>query len=210
MCWQAVPLVLSAVGSAAQHKAQADNDRDQSRIAAEGILRQAALSREADTKVAQNVQQLAASNPDAEIAKRRADYTAALRRSAPSRAGAMPSIGNVSSRFAGDVADEQAANDDIGAQLADNTARIDAPTYQRQREGVAADNTVVDLNMLRSRSQGQDYLTRLKMAMQKPNPWLAAGGQVLSGFGNGLATNGGWDSGADIEPVKITQKKRKV
>lgn len=196
MCWQVAPLIASAIGAKVQHDAQNDQQQRQDRAAAEGILRQNALSRQADTKVAQNVQSLATSNPEGDIAKRRAAYTDALRRAAPARAGAMPTSGNVSSRFAGEIADDQNANDDIGAQLADTTARIDAPGYQRLREGVAADNTVVDLNLLRGRSQGQDYLTRLKIAMQRQNPWAQAGGQVLSGLGSGLATNGGWDADA--------------
>lgn len=219
MCWQAaIPLLTSAAGAYAQNQSQTDMLRQQDRAAAAGIMRQATLSREADTKVAQNVQQLSASNPEADIAARRAAYTDALRRAAPTRAGATPVSGNVSSRFAGDVEATNADTEKNAANEADLTARIEAPQYQRSREGVAANNTAVDLSLLRGRSQGQDYLTRLKMAMAKGNPWMTAGGQVLTGIGGGLATNTGWDAGSidpltgmvgdgTIAPVKVKQRK---
>lgn len=196
MCWQAaIPLILSAGGAIAQKKAQDDLRDDQARVAAEGILRQAALNRDASARVAQTTQELAASNPDAERAAKRATYTDALRRSMGTRAGATPVSGAVSSRFTEDA--DAAANETEAeaANLADLTAAIEAPTYQRMNEGVAVNNAGVDLSLLRGRSAGQDYLTRLRMAMQKPNEWLQAGGQLMSGAGAALAGGGGMDFG---------------
>lgn len=213
MCWQvALPLITSAAGAAVQNQSAQDTQRRQDQAAAEGVMRQAALNRTADTKVAQSVQQLAASNDTQDVAKRRAAYTDALRKAAPVRAGTMPVNGNVSSRFADDAATATADTEANAQAQADLTARIEAPTYQRAREGVALDNTNTELSLLKGQSSGQDYLTRLRLAMTKPNPWLNAGGQVLSGLGNGMATNGGWDSGGlfgdgTIAPVKTTQKK---
>lgn len=204
MCWQqALPLILSAGGAVANHKAQADNLRDQERITAEGILRQAALNREGGDRVAQTVQQIGASNPDAERAAKRATYTDALRKSVGMRSGAVPASGNVSGRFAEDSGDARTQTEAEAVQNADLTAAIEAPQYQRQNEGVALDNAGVDLSQLKSRSASQDYLTRLRLAMQKPSPWLTAGGQLLSGAGAGLAGSGGYAFGDGADPGDI-------
>lgn len=215
MCWQAlIPLVASAGGAAIQHKAASDLNNDQQRAAAEGILRQAALSREADTRVAQTTQQIAASNSNTERDAKRATYTDALRKSLGSRAGAMPTSGAVSGRFAEDTDKAQADTEAEAVQNAGVTAAIEAPAYQRMNEGVALDNTAVDLSQLKSRSAGQDYLTRLRVAMQKPNQWLQAGGQLLSGAGAGLAAGGGttwggniWDDGTAASGLTAAQRR---
>lgn len=194
MCWQAaLPLILSAGGAAMQNKANQGLLQRQEHAAAEGILRQAALSREADTRVAQATQQIAASNPDAERDAKRATYTDALRKSLGTREGAVPTNGAVSGRFAQDSADAQTQTEAEAVQNASNVAAIEAPQYQRMNEGVAVNNAGVDLSMLKSRSQGQDYLTRLRVAMQKPNQWLQAGGQLLGGAGAATASSGGFD-----------------
>lgn len=197
MCWQvALPLLASAGGAAIQHKAITDTRHDQERIAAEGILRQAAANREAGARVADATQQIAASNPDAERAAKRATYTDALRKSLGSRASAVPSNGNVSGRFADDSSNARTQTEAEAVQNADLTAAIEAPQYQRQNEGVALDNAGVDLDMIKGRAAGQDYLTRLRIAMQRPNEALMAGGQLLSGAGNAYAAGGGF--GTDI------------
>jgi hypothetical protein len=191
MCWQVLPYALSAVGAAGQRKAQNDLVDDQRRIAAEGVLRQAAVNREADQRVAQTTQQIAASNPAAEQAAKRATYLDALRKSLPAREGAVPASGAVSSRFAQDADTARAQTEAEAVQNADLTAAIEAPQYQRQKEGVALNNATVDLNALRSRSASQDFLTRLRLAMTKPNQWLTAAGQLASGAGAAMAGNVG-------------------
>lgn len=197
MCWQvALPLLMSAAGTAVQKGQERKVRNDQDRIAAEGILRQAQMNREAGDRVAKTTQELAASNPDAEISAKRASYTDALRKSAATRAGATPVAGNVSSRYSADAADASGAVETDANKLADLTAAIEAPQYQRQREGVALNNTGVDLSLIQNRSAGADYLTRLRMAMQRPNANLMAVGGLLSGAGSSIAAGGGLDSTA--------------
>lgn len=213
MCWQALPLILSAAGTAAQLKSQNDLASDRAREAAQGILNQAALNREADTRVAQATQQVAASNPDAERAAKRATYTDALRKSLAQRGGATPVAGAVSDRFAEDVEDARSETEAEAANIADLTAAIEAPTYQRMNEGVAVNNAGVDLSLLKGRSAGQDYLTRLRTAMMKPNEWLQAGGQLLSGAGSALASGGGlegnaWNDGTAMSGLTAQQRRQ--
>jgi hypothetical protein len=198
MCWQvAIPLLASAGGAVMQNQAQNGLRRDQDRIAAEGIMRQAALNREADTRVAQTTQQIAASNPDAEIASKRANYTDALRKSLATRQSATPINGKVSGRYTGDASDAAGTVESDASKLADLTAQIEAPTDQRTREGVTMNNANVDLSLIKNRSASQDYLTRLRMAMQRPNGALMAGGQLLSGAGGAIAAGGGLGSTTD-------------
>lgn len=211
MCWQAVPYILSAVGATAQRKAQNDLIDNQQRIAAEGILRQAAINREADQRVAQTTQQIAASNPEAEQAAKRATYLDALRKSLPTREGAVPTNGNVSSRFAADADNARTQTEAEAAQNADLTAAIEAPQYQRQKEGVMFDNANADLSLLRGRSASQDYLTRLRLAMTKPNQWLTAAGQLASGAGTAMAGNVGFapdDNATDVFGVPADSTKK--
>lgn len=192
-----------------QNSAQQNALGRQEREAAQGILRQSALNREADTRVAQTTQQIAASNPDAERNAKRATYTDALRKSLGLRSGAVPVNGAVSDRYAQEASDTQDQTEADAAQLADTTAAIEAPIYQRQNEGVAVNNAGVDLSMLKGRSAGQDYLTRLRMAMQRPNGGLMAGGQLLSGAGGAFAGGGGFGGdGADMFDVPTGSAKK--
>lgn len=215
MCWQvAIPLIASAAGSVMQRKANDDLLQKQERAAAEGILRQAALNREADTRVAQATQQIAASNPDAERTAKRATYTDALRKSLGVRAGTAPVTGAVSDTYAEDVEDARGAAEGEAAQLADLTAAIEAPGYQRMKEGTTLNNAGVDLSLLKGRSAGQDYLTRLRIAMQRPNQWLQAGGQFLTGAGAAMGGNGGfgsvWDDETAMSGIPAQQRREKA
>lgn len=195
MCWQvALPLIMSAAGTAVQKGQERKVRNDQDRIAAEGILRQAQLNREADARVAQTTQKIASSNADTEVSSNRAKYADALRKNMMTRQSAVPTAGNVSSRYSEDAADASGAIESDAAKLSDLTAAIEAPAAQRTREGVEMNNANVDLSLLKSRAASQDYLTRLRMAMQRPNDALMAGGQLLSGAGGAIAAGGGLDS----------------
>lgn len=191
-----IPLLTAAVGTGAtvysQQAAQAKQDRE----AAAGIMRQRALSDQAQTKVAKNIQDLNASNPDQDIQTRQSTYMDALRRS-QGASKALPNVGGASSRFAEDVGAAQTENATNAGVQANLQARIDAPGIQRQREAVNSANTVSDLSLLGGQSAGQDYLTRLRMSAIKPNPWISGAGQLAQGVGSGLAVNGGWGAGTN-------------
>jgi hypothetical protein len=195
MCWQA--LALAAIGSGIQYAANDAAKKNRDRELAANILKQSQANREAGLEVQQATQQIAQSNPDAERAAKRQTYIDALRRSASTRAGAMPDAGGASSRFRSDLA---AAQDDADAEannLADLTAEIEAPAYQRFKDGVGASNLATKLSLISGRSAGADYLSRLRTAMVRPNAGAVAAGQVIGGFGSGLASNGGWGDGGE-------------
>jgi hypothetical protein len=182
-------LVASAVGTGASVYSQQDALRQQDRAAAQGIIEQSALQRQAQSRVDQNIQQLAASNPDAERAKANQDFISALQASKLTKGGAglEAGPGATSQRFAEDVGGAQKAAGAENVALAGNLARIDAPTFQRLREGQAAAATASDLGLLTGQSQAQDYLNRLRIGQITANPWLNGGGQMLASFGNAMA-----------------------
>lgn len=195
MCWQALPMILTAAGTAAQYSSNNQLAQQREQEAAQGIIRQAQLSREADQRVSQATQEVASSNADAEQAAKRATYMDALRKSLDTRAGAVPTTGNVSSRFAEDANSAKVQTEAEAAQNADLTAAIEAPMYQRMNEGVAMNNANVDLSLLKGRSAGQDYLTRLRTMLAKGNGWLGAAGGLAAGAGGAMAGNVGFDDG---------------
>jgi hypothetical protein len=178
---------------AVQQDATQDARRRQDREAAAGIMRQAELTRQANQKVAQNVQELSQSNPEAQVQSQRAAYMDALRRAKPANDAAMPSQGGASSRFSDEVGIARTEGAAEAADIADTTARAEAPFLQRLQEGQRTADVASQLGILQGRSSGQDYLTRLRIALQQPNAGQMAAGSVLSGFGGAMAANGGWD-----------------
>lgn len=199
MCWQvALPLLASAGGQVIQQKAQNGLLEQQRAEAAANAFKQAQMNREADTRVAQTVQKIAQSNPEAETQAKRVSYLDALRKSSGARAGVQGSPGAVSAAYAQDSADAAAKTEAEAVQDASLQADVEAPMAQRMREGVDLNNTNVDLSLLKNRAAGQDYLSRLRMAMKRPNGGLQAVGGLLSGAGSAMASNAGWASGGGV------------
>jgi hypothetical protein len=218
MCWQAaLPLLLSAGGTALQYSAQNDARRRQDRETAAGIMRQAEMSRQASQKVSENVQELSQSNPEGDIQSQRAAYVEALRRSQPTRDSATPAAGNVSDRFSDSVGVARTEGEAEARDTADTMARVEAPTYQRLRENQGAADVASQLGLIQGRSAGQDYLTRLRVALTQPNQGQMAAGSVLSGFGNAAAANGGfsgfgaspWDDGTAASGLTAVQRRQR-
>jgi hypothetical protein len=209
-------LVASLAGAGASTYSQAEALRKQDQAAAEGIRQQGEINRQASQRVNQEIQKISSSNPDAEREAARRDFTAALQRSTQQPgAVAYGSPGAVSSRFAEDVGTASAGTAAEGANLADLTSRIDAPMYQRVREGQSAASALSDLGLLGGQSAGQDFLTQLKLRGIAPNPWISGLGQAASAFANaysqrapsGVATPGtvpiGGHSGNIPQPSKL-------
>lgn len=193
-----IPLLIAGAGTAVSVGAQQSAARKQDREAAAGILRQAQLNREAGAKVSKTLDQLEQSNPQEDIAKRQASYMDALRRAQPSTNKALPDAVGGSDRFAEDVSAARGANAAEAGTTAGLMARIDAPTIQRTREGQLANDTLSQLSLLDDRSRQADYLTRLRVSMQKPNPWAIGAGQALNGYGSTLATENSFGDNSSI------------
>jgi hypothetical protein len=178
---------MSAGGAAAQNKAQTDTQAQQSRQAAEDVRRNQALNREAGARVSRQVEEFKRSTPQAEEATANAGFMDALRKAQIKGDGGIAAPAAASSRFADEAGIAQTQGQAENKRTASQFARIDAPMYQRQREGRGVTDTGVDLSLLENRGAGQDFLSRLRMAMIQPDAGLAAGGQLLSGFGGAMS-----------------------
>src|SRR5882672_12489158 len=104
MCIQALPLLLSAGGTALQQASANQERRDRERIAAEGVRRNSQLNQEASQRVSQEIQQVAAANPESERMKANNDFMDALRKSKTADGGMdFGAPAGASDRFAAEV-----------------------------------------------------------------------------------------------------------
>lgn len=191
MCVQALPLLLSAGGTALQQASANQERRDRQRIADEGVRRNTRVNEDASRRVTQEIQQVAAANPEAERRAANNDFIEALRKSKTSDGGAdFGAPPGASDRFTADVGQARANAGAEGQALAGNLAAIDAPQYARVNERRGLADTATDLSLIEGRGKGQDFLAQLQMARANGNPGLETLGSGLSAFGNAYAQRG--------------------
>lgn len=193
MCLQVLPLIASAAGAGLQSKSQNDALAAQSREVARGQREQMSLRDRASQRVNEQIQSLAKSDPRAEEAQAESDFTAALKRAKLARGGADLEGRAGGARFRDDLGLARTQAETEGKTLAQQLARIDAPQFQRFREGVNTSNAATDLSILNDSSRARDFLTRLRAGMRGPNP-------LVSGLGQGLTAYGMASSGRAGEP----------
>jgi hypothetical protein len=192
MCFQflaaAAPYIAGAgkVGSLInQQQALHAQDRE----AAAGLRRNQAITDEANARVRAQIDQTANAKPAAEEQTANQDFMRALKQAKVANGGDFFG-GPGGSRFADDLGLARTAAAGEGKGLAERTAAIDAPQFQRQREQVGVNDTATALNVLGDKSRGEDYLTQLRVKSHQPNPWVEAGAELLGAFGGGLASRG--------------------
>ncbi len=189
MCVQALPLLLSAGGTALQAASANQERRDRERIASEGVRRNNEINQQAGQRVSQEIQQVASANPEAERMKANNDFMDALRKAKVSDGGAdFGAPAGASDRFTADVGQARTGAGTEGRALAGNLAAIDAPQYARVNENRGLADTATDLSLIENRGKGQDFLSQLAMARANGNPGLETLGSGLTAFGNGLAS----------------------
>jgi hypothetical protein len=186
-----VALALAAAAAGGQYYNTTKTAERQDNQAAQGILNQSRIQKQADTKVNDAVAKLADSNAASAKEGRLDDYLNVLRRNrSTTEAGLTPVIG--SDTFKTDAA--TAAND--ASNYADKTAglmaRMDAPGIQRQQEGFDYGNLATDIGLIGRESQGQSFLDQLKLGRIRRNAkidlasgLLSAGAGAAYGAGSG-------------------------
>lgn len=179
----------SALGSGAQLINSQQALKRQDREVARGIAARSALQREAGARVQQQIQNVAASNPDQERRAQNDAFIAALRGAKMADGSAdIGSVGATSDRFAADVGQARAGAAQEGQALAGQLAAIDAPALQRQREARGFNDAATDISMIADRGNSLDFLTQLRTANAgRTNPWIDAAGQGLQAFGSTYA-----------------------
>lgn len=184
----AVALISAGAGAGLTTYSNADAQRRQDREAAAGIMRNSEIQQRAGARVNEQIQNTTAANPEAERQAANDDFVAALQKAKLSDGGpALAPVGGASERFAEDVGTARKTTGVENRTLASNLARVDAPQYQRLREGQGVAATASDLDLLRSEASGNDFLTQLRVANQRANPWVTGLGQGLSTFGTAYA-----------------------
>lgn len=158
----------------------------QDREAARGIRRQAEIQQRADRRVNEEVSSLESSTNADEKAARTADFLRAL-----ISARAKTESG-LSGREGGEAFQKSAATarEDLqtqGQTSAGLLAGIDAPALQRQGEAFGYGRLGTDINLLGRESSGQDWITQLRTASIRRNPWLDLGSSLLTGTAMGAA-----------------------
>lgn len=205
----AIPAIISALGAGTSAVAADQAAKKQDKDAAAGIMRQAELQKEASGEVNKRIQTIAQSNPDAERDTAQAGFMDAIKKARANGAPFSTVPGAASSRFSEESA---AASDAQGAentQLASNSARLLAPSLQRLHEGEGIADTTAQLGLLGSRSAGENFLTRLRIAGRRTNPWISALGTGLSAYGSASAGQlpAKVPTGYDVTPGGVPQPR---
>lgn len=191
MCVQAIPLILSAVGTGVQQNAENRAARERLRATEQAARSAEETNRQASARVGEEIQRLKPEAGGAGAAQNtlQNDFMAALRRAnlTEGNSGLDGPAGNVSDTFSQDAATARGANAAGNRAAVGNITGIESPFLQRLREATSASRAVMDLSRLESRASGQDYLNRLRMSLISPNAGQQAAGEFMQGAGSALA-----------------------
>lgn len=185
-----VPLVISALGAGASAYNTNQTAKRQDQVAAEGIRQQASRQKEADQKVAGEVDALKASNADAARKESTNDFLAQLRRTASVAQGGDGITGAANERFLTDTADANTGIKDYGQRAASILGRIAAPGRQRMAEGQSQARLASALSVIGRGSEGDAFLNNLRLRGVNRNPWIDAGASIAGGAAGGMADSG--------------------
>lgn len=176
--------IASAVLAAGSAYDQNQTMRRQDSDNAAAIRQNMALQQQANQKVAQTIQQQAQSNPDAAAATMDQKYLQQLQQQQQlaqqrlTRTG----LGAAYDQRAG----QNAANEEgYATKLAGLMSAVDAPSLQRQQEAYNFGDLGTDLGQIGSNARGDTYVSGVKIANERPNPWLQAAGQAAQAYASG-------------------------
>ena len=188
---------LSALGSAWVSNLNANRTaRKQNEAAMAGLMRQKEFEDQARQRFNKQLQDLEQSTPDEERKTLASQIRQQLRnRQALALSGIQPTGGSDAVTMYAGEAEPVAV--DYGDFIGNTMAAVDAPLYQRQGESFDRADVGNLIRTMGRHSSTEDYLTRLKIAGIRPNPWLnmlAAGlgayGTSGAGMFNPTATSG--------------------
>lgn len=183
--------LAAAAGSAGLNYANTTSTANrQDRELAANIRGQAKAQRDTDAKVNAEVDKLATSTSADEKAARMAEYFTTLtqgRKNIESGLSGTEGGAAFSEAAAGARGDVEGYGRDTGRML----AGIDAASLQRMGEGFGYGNLGTEVDIARRRSQGNDFLSQLRLNGIRRNPWMDAGSSLLSGVAGAAGTKGG-------------------
>lgn len=175
---------IAAAIAAASAVDQNQTMRRQDADAAAGIRQNMALQQDANKKIANTIQQQAASNPANAQASQMDQYLQQLQQQQQlaqqrlARTGLGDAYNQWAARDAGDV-------NDYSTKLAGLMSAVDAPSLQRQQEGYTLGDLGTELGIIGGDAAGNQYVTGQQVANQRPNPWLQAAAQGAKAYASG-------------------------
>lgn len=183
----ALPMILSAGGTALNTAAQQDAEQRRIRERERGMRQQQIKQRQADERVNAEIKRVGDSTPEDERAKAMGDFMTQLRRT---RGSAVDTSGVGGGRYSEDIGDAAGDVDQFGRETADVMSRITAPVRQRSNESVGFGRLSNDIGTISRMSSGDDFLTQLRANAVRANPWMQIGGELMQGAGTGMASTG--------------------
>ena len=178
MVW---PIVAAVVAALVQGANQAKTARKQDQNAAAGIRAQAELQRQANVRTDKQLDELEVSTPEDEFETRSSQVRKQMRlQQSTALAGIQNTGGGEAVTALAKDAGGQAI--DYGNEINKYLSGIDAPLLQRQGEAFGRADVESSLQSLRRDSSQQDYLTRLRHAGIRDNPWLTLLSTGLSAY----------------------------
>ncbi len=149
MCVQALPMLLTAAGTAVQQVGANQADSERRRALEANIRKQTEVNNRAGERVSQEIQNVAGANPEDERLAAQNDFMAALRKAKVADGGDdFGGPAGASDRFTADVGAARTAAGAEGRALSGNLAAIDAPQFSRIKENRGLTDTAVDLSLL--------------------------------------------------------------
>lgn len=196
MCTGAeIGLLVTALSGTASAINTNQSLRRQDREAAAGIVTQGNIQREANQRVGQQIDEVAANTGTKERAESLEGFLDSLRAAKGSTEGSLQPINAANPRFAERVSGGKETLRGEGLATSKNLSIIDGILRMRQAEASRFDRTAGDLNELGRQSSGQDFITRLRVAGERPNALIAALADIGIGVGSAV--------GLRTPPLKI-------
>lgn len=171
---------LAAASAATSAVANNQANKKQDQIAAEGIVKQGQLNKQAVANVDQTTKSVSQSNADAQAkqASTLQNFRQSLQQSNNISGSAEPGVPGASKAYkAAQTQATGSANAYVG-NIAQSAATTEGTQLERVDEGNKLADTAGKLGLISGQSNEQNYLTQLKERAVQPNPWL----QSLSGL----------------------------
>lgn len=201
-----IPLILTAVGAAAQAGNQYYTNKRQEEVQLKNSRTQQRKQHEADARVNEEIGKMGASNSEDERSQALRGFIDQLKKNSSQTAGPVTPGGE---RFKSDSTVAKAAVQNYGADRADTVSRIAAPGYQRMNERISMARAGDDLSGISREAQGWDTVSRIKASQIHANPWIDALGKTMMAAGMS-GVGGGVGGGGELSPVNITASRMPV
>lgn len=184
------PLLLSGLGAGMSVYAQQQAAQRQQEAAAMRFQNQIAANKEKNAALMDGVEQYQPENRVEQYQKAQGDSVdqlmGILQKTPTELQGVtVGTAGNVGNDYEVASARATAGSKDKAVQLARLMGRVDAPASLFRREAGTMAKAENRAQLLGNFAQGQDLIDQQRVsAAGQVNPWLSAGGSLLSGYGS--------------------------